>query len=95
MTLDNGSEMAGFKELERANLRTYFYRPHSPWRRGTNEHSNGLLRQYFPRGISLHNLTEELLRNAAERLNKRPRKWLTDQTPAEVFNLALTAALAS
>jgi len=62
-----------------SNLRTYFYRPHSPWR-GTNEHSNGLLRQYFPRGISLHNLTEELLRNAAERLNKRPREWLTDQT---------------
>ena len=49
----------------------------------------------LPRGLSLHKITEELLKNAAERLNKRPRNWLTDQTLAEVFNLARTAAPAS
>ena len=68
LTLDNGSEMAGFRALEAATgLRTYFCKPHAPWQRGTNENSNGLLRQYFPRGISLHKITKKMLRNAAER----------------------------
>ena len=96
LTLDNGSEMAHFKELESAtDMFTYFCRPHSPWQRGSNENSNGLLRQYFPRGISFHKITEKMLRTATERLNNRPRKCLDYQTPAEVFNLALSGALAS
>ncbi|AVD70944.1 IS30 family transposase [Desulfobulbus oralis] len=97
LTLDNDSEMAWFRELERASgLRAYLCRPHSPWQRGTSENEGDLLRQYLPRGISLHKITEELLKNAAERLNKRPRRCLTYQTTAEVFfNLALTAAFAS
>ena len=86
LTLDNGSEMARFKELERATgMFTSFCRTHSPWQLGANENGNGLLRQYFPRGSSFHKITEGMLRKAAERLNNRPRKWLHDQTPAEVF----------
>ena len=95
LTLDNGSEMARFKELERATgMSTYFCRPHSPWQRGANENANGLLRQYFPRGISFRKITEKMAVEAAERLNNRPRKCLGYQTPAEVFNLALRGALA-
>ena len=60
----------------------------------TNENSNGLLRQYFPRGISFHKITEAMVVKAAEQLNNRPRKCLLYQTPAEVFNQALTGAFA-
>lgn len=96
LTLDNGSEMAGFRELEEATgMSTYFCKPHAPWQRGTNENGNGLLRQYFPRGMRFHNITEEMLRAATERLNNRPRKCLGYQTPAEVFNRALNGALAT
>ncbi len=96
LTLDNGSEMARFKELERATgMSTYFRRPHSPWQRGANENANGLLRQYFPRRISFHKITEKMVVEAPERLNNRPRKCLGYQTPAEVFNLALSGALVS
>lgn len=95
LTLDNGSEMAGFRALEAATgLRTYFCKPHAPWQRGTNENSNGLLRQYFPRGISFHKITEKMISDAAEQLNNRPRKCLHYQTPAELFNQALTGAFA-
>ena len=73
LTLDNGSEMAGFRGPESATgLRTYFCWPHSPWQRGSNENGGGLLRHYFPRGISLHKITEKMLFSAAHRLNKRP-----------------------
>ena len=96
LTLDNGSEMARFKELESATgMSTFFCRPHSPWQRGANENGNGLLRQYFPRGISFHKITEKMLRKVTERLNNRPRKCLDYQTPAEVFNHALLGALAT
>ena len=95
LTLDNGSEMAGFRALERATgLRTYFCKPHAPWQRRTNENSNGLLRQYFPRGISFHKITEAMVVKAAEQLNNRPRKCLHYQTPVEVFNQALTGTFA-
>jgi IS30 family transposase len=62
--------------------------------RGANENCNGLLRQYFPRGISFRSITEKTVRRAAERLNMRPRKCLGYQTPAEVFSQALSGALA-
>ena len=95
LRLDNGSEMAGFRALETATgLRTYFCKPHAPWQRGTNENSNGLLRRYFPRGLSFHKITEAMVVKAAERLNNRPRKWLRYQTPAEVFAQALSGTFA-
>ena len=76
LSLDNDSEMAWFRELERASgLRAYLCRPHSPWQRGTSENEGGLLRQYCPRDISLHKIREKPLVKAAHRLNRRPRKW--------------------
>lgn len=95
LTLDNGSEMARFKELETAvGLQTYFCTPRSPWQRGANENCNGLLRQYFPRGASFRKLSEDAIRRAAERLNNRPRKCLGYRTPAEVFTEARSGAFA-
>lgn len=95
LTLDNGSEMAKFKELETATgMDTYFCEPHSPWQRGANENCNGLVRQYFPRGISFRSVTEKATQRAVERLNTRPRKCLGYQTPTEVFSQALSGALA-
>jgi IS30 family transposase len=90
LTLDNGSEMARFKELEAATgLSTYFCTPRSPWQRGTNENSNGLLRQYFPRGTSFRKTSKDMISKVVERLNIRPRKCLGYRTPAEVFAAAL------
>jgi IS30 family transposase len=95
LTLDNGSEMARFKELEASiGVSTYFCEPHSPWQRGTNENCNSLLRQYFPRGISFRKITEETIMKAVELLNNRPRKCLGYRTPAEVFANALSGAFA-
>ncbi len=75
LTLDNGAEMARFKELESSTgIRTYFCKPHSQWQRGANENGNGLLRQYFPRGISIHKITEAMVLKVAQQLNNRPRK---------------------
>lgn len=94
LTPDNGSELSGFRELERADLCAYFCRPHLSGQRSANENEGGLLRQGFPRGISLHKITERMVLDAAEQLNKRPRKCLHYQTPAEVFNHALIGAFA-
>lgn len=96
LTLDNGSEMARFKELETAvGLNTYFCKPRSPWQRGANENCNGLLRQYFPRGTSFCKISEKAIRRAVERLNNRPRKCLGYRTPAEVFTEARSGAFAT
>lgn len=96
LTLDNGSEMANFKELEEATgLTTYFCDPHSPWQRGANENCNGLLRQYFPRGTNFRSVKEEAVKRAVDQLNNRPRKCLDYQTPAEVFATALGGAFAT
>lgn len=95
LTLDNGSEMARFKELETATgVSTYFCDPHSPWQRGANENCNGLLRQYFPRGTSFRKVAGEAIRKAVDLLNNRPRKCLGYRTPAEVFADALSGAFA-
>ena len=67
LTLDNGSEMSRFKELEAATgMSTYFCDPHSPWQRGTNENCNSLLRQYFPRGSSFRRVTMEAIQRAVD-----------------------------
>jgi IS30 family transposase len=86
MTFDNGKEFAGFKELERGlNMRSYFARPYHSWERGTNENTNGLLRQFFPKGMDFRPINQSELDKAVELLNNRPRKCLSYRTPTEVF----------
>jgi IS30 family transposase len=70
-------------------LPVYFCDPQSPWQRGTNENTNGLLRQYFPRGTDLHRHSAEDLAAVANALNSRPRKTLGWRTPAELLNTYL------
>ena len=70
-------------------LRVYFCDPHSPWQRGTNENTNGLLRQYFPKGTDLCAHSANELFAVATALNVRPRKMLGWRTPAEMFDRAL------
>jgi len=86
LTVDNGKEFARFKELEeKTGLTVYFADPYSAWQRGTNENTNGLLRQYFPKGTDFRNVTEEDLAFAVKKLNHRPRKCLHYQSPQEVL----------
>ena len=86
LTVDNGREFAHFKELEnKTGLTVYFADPYSAWQRGTNENTNGLLRQYFPKGTDFREFTEEDLAFAVKKLNHRPRKCLDYQTPHDVF----------
>lgn len=87
MTVDNGKEFAGFKQLEKQlNTKVYFAHPYCSYERGTNENANGLLRQYFPKGTDFNLVSQKEIDNAVERLNNRPRKCLNYRTPTEVFN---------
>ncbi|NJS35532.1 MAG: IS30 family transposase [Brachymonas sp.] len=86
ITLDNGSEFALHLDFGAAlQAQVYFAKPHSPWQRGLNENTNGLLRQYFPKGSNMQDLTEQEVQAAVDRLNHRPRKCLGWRTPHEVF----------
>ncbi len=87
LTADNGKEFAGFAKLEkRLGLRVYFADPHSPWQRGTNENTNGLLREFFPKGTDFRRVSHHRVAKAQRMLNNRPRKCLNYRTPLEVLN---------
>jgi IS30 family transposase len=84
LTWDQGSEMARHKSFSVAtNVQVYFCDPRSPWQRGSNENTNGLLRQYFPRSTNLSQISQSQLNAIALRLNQRPRKTLDFETPAD------------
>lgn len=87
LTWDQGTEMANHVQIAKATeLKIYFCDPHSPWQRGTNENTNGLLRQYFPKGADLNNFPPDYLDHVARKLNTRPRKKLGWKTPAHALD---------
>lgn len=93
LTLDNGTEYLGFKDLEKSlDIEVYFADTHAPWQRGSNENVNGLLRFFFPRGTNFTKVTDELLNAVLELINNRPRKCLGFLSPNEVIRYVLHLA---
>ena len=93
LTWDRGKEMSAHAQFKvETGLPVFFADPHSPWQRGTNENTNGLLRQYFPKGTDLARWSAEEIEAVAATLNNRPRKTLEWKTPAEALNEQLLSA---
>lgn len=96
LTYDRGKEMTGHVAFtEKTKIKVYFCDPHSPWQRGTNENTNGLLRQFFPKGTDLSLITQREINHVEKILNERPRKCLQYRTPDEAFTSCLSVALQS
>ncbi len=96
LTVDNGKEFAQFKQLEKkTGFCIYFADPYSAWQRGCNENTNGLIRQYLPKGTNFKEITNKDLAIIVKKLNHRPRKCLNYQTPHEVIHKAIAGALAT
>lgn len=94
LTLDNGTEFLGFKDIEiENNLKVYFADSHSPWQRGSNENINGLIRFFFPRGTDFRNLPQEQLDSVVSLINNRPRKCLGYLSPIEFINKSVALGL--
>jgi IS30 family transposase len=92
LTWDRGKEMADHKRFTLAtDVKVYFCDPHNPWQRGTNENTNGLLRQYFPKGTDISAYSQVHLNAVARKLNTRPRKILNYETPAERFTQSVAS----
>jgi transposase, IS30 family len=91
LTYDQGKEMSEHRLFTReTKIQVYFADPHAPWQRGTNENTNGLVRQFFPKGMDFTDVTDDQIAWVQDIINTRPRKTLTWRTPSEVFHEFLT-----
>ena len=91
ITADNGKEFAKHQEIaEKLEISFYFFTPCHSWERGANENTNGLIRQYIPKGTDFSGITDEFVSWVENKLNNRPRKRLGNLTPNEKFNSILT-----
>lgn len=87
VTFDNGKEFSGHKNLSnKLKCNVFFAKPYHSWERGTNENTNGLLRQYYPKGTDFNGISDKEIQKIVNKINNRPRKCLNYKTPAEVFS---------
>ena len=93
ITWDQGAEMADHAAFTLAtDIKVYFADPHSPWQRPTNENTNGLIREYFPKGTDFNSVTDAQVQAVQDQLNRRPREVLNGQTPTEILDTIINGA---